>query len=257
MQTNRTLLLAAAGLAALTLAGCGGGGNKASSENAVATNAVVGAGTSAVTAPNGDWTQVVVETPEGGYRMGNPNAPVKLIEYGSRTCPHCGHFAEEGEPALKKNYVATGKVSYEFRDFAIHAPDVAAILLGQCNGAQTFFPILEQMFANQDNVLSKLENIPTSITDSLKGKSVNEQAKIWGDYLGYTDFVGQRGVPQAKAEQCLSSKAATDALAKHMEEGQQKYNISGTPTFIVNGNVVTNAYDWKTLEPALKSALGS
>ena len=47
-----------------------------------------------------DWTRVVAQTPEGGYRMGNPNAPVKLVEYLSLTCSHCAHFSEQGAPRL-------------------------------------------------------------------------------------------------------------------------------------------------------------
>ena len=48
-----------------------------------------------VAAPNGDWTQTVAAT-ERGFRMGNPNAPVKLVEYASITCPHCAEFSAEG-----------------------------------------------------------------------------------------------------------------------------------------------------------------
>ena len=50
-----------------------------------------------IAAPNnGDWSEMVSETPEGGFVMGNPNAPVKLVEYGSMTCPHCAEFQEAG-----------------------------------------------------------------------------------------------------------------------------------------------------------------
>ena len=55
----------------------------------------------------------VVATPEGGHRMGNPNAPIKLVEYGSRGCPVCGRFAAEGMEPLRTKYISTGKVSYE------------------------------------------------------------------------------------------------------------------------------------------------
>jgi protein-disulfide isomerase len=48
----------------------------------------------------GDWTQVVTQTPEGGMLMGNPNAKVKLVEYGSLTCPHCREFDETGVAPL-------------------------------------------------------------------------------------------------------------------------------------------------------------
>ena len=48
----------------------------------------------------GNWTMVVNATPAGGFMMGNPNAKVKLVEYGSLTCPHCKAFDDEGVPTL-------------------------------------------------------------------------------------------------------------------------------------------------------------
>ncbi|PNB52710.1 protein-disulfide isomerase, partial [Pseudomonas sp. FW305-130] len=79
------------------------------------------------------WASMIVATPEGGVRIGNPSAKVKLIEFGSHTCPHCARFDAEGLPALRSGYIATGQVSYEFRDFPIHgALDLGPILLGHC-----------------------------------------------------------------------------------------------------------------------------
>ena len=80
-----------------------------------------------VAAPTGsDWISTVVATPDGGFRMGNPNAPITLIEYGSLTCPHCAAFSKDGVETLKAKYVATGKVSYEFRSFLLHGQDLMA-----------------------------------------------------------------------------------------------------------------------------------
>ena len=73
-------------------------------------------------------------TPEGGFRMGNPAAPIKLIEYGSLACPHCRHFAETGYKPLLQNYVRTGRVSYEFRNLLISGPDISVSLLARCFG---------------------------------------------------------------------------------------------------------------------------
>src|SRR4051812_19274153 len=65
----------------------------------------------------GDWSMVVNPTSAGGFMMGNPNAKVKLVEYGSLTCPHCREFDEKGVPALIANYVKQGRVSWEFRNY--------------------------------------------------------------------------------------------------------------------------------------------
>ncbi|USI72045.1 DsbA family protein [Sphingomonas morindae] len=251
MSKPRLVLLALAAAPALLLGACkkgadGGGGG----------TAVAGAAGPVAPAPAGGWAAQVARTPEGGYRMGNPDAPVKLIEYGSRTCPHCAAFGTEGLPKLRDTYVSTGKVSYEFRDYAIHAPDLAAILLGQCVAPEAFFGLLEQMFADQPAVVEKLQALPPGFEAQLQGKSANAQAALWAQQLGYIGFVGQRGVPAAKAQACLADTKAVDAFAKAQADGTQKYNITGTPSFVLNGEPQASVYDWASLEPRLKAALG-
>jgi hypothetical protein len=117
---------------ALLLSGCGGESeNKAGNSTAPA-----GTASAPVTPPEGgDWTQVVVETPEGGFRMGNPNAAVKLVEYASVTCPHCAEFSEQASETIKNDYVKNGQVSWEFRHLLLPFPtDPGMSLLARCQG---------------------------------------------------------------------------------------------------------------------------
>lgn len=250
MVNFRLLLLLALCAPALALSAC----KKSDDGTAGAPAAAPAAATMPTTAPAGGWSESVVKTPEGGFLMGNPAAQVKLIEYGSRTCPHCGHFAQEALPDIRSKYVDGGKVSYEFRDYAIHAPDIAAILVGQCNGAGPFFPILEGMFADQKNVLPKLETTPNSFVTSLQGKTPAQQAAAWADQLGYIAFVGQRGVPDAKARACLADNAAIDAIGRQMQDAGNQFNITGTPTFILNGSSI-GSLEWADLRAKLDAAL--
>jgi protein-disulfide isomerase len=251
MQFSKTFLVAGIAAAALSLGACKKSGGDADGGTAAASTAPAGP---VGPAPAGGWVEQVVQTDDGGFRMGNPDAKAKLIEFGSRTCPHCGHFSGEAMPEIKQ-MVATGKLSYEFNDYAIHAPDVAAILLGQCNGASTFFPILEGMMADQVNTLPKLENLPKGMAEQLTGKPIGYQAAIWADYLGYLQFVGQRGVPETKGKACLADSKAVDALSKHLQDNTTKYNITGTPTFVLNGETIGTA-DWADLKPKLTAAMG-
>src|SRR3546814_14306714 len=73
-----------------------------------------------------DWTKTVARTPEGGFRVGNPDAPVKLVEYGSLTCDHCAHFAEEATPKLLGQYVRSGRVSIEFPNLLRHPASLSS-----------------------------------------------------------------------------------------------------------------------------------
>jgi len=241
------LVLAPAAL----LAACGGQGSNSEAPKAPAGSVA------AKPAPAGQkWEDVVVRTPEGGFRMGNPDAPLKLIEYGARTCPHCARFDKEGLPALKVNYVANGKVSYEFRDFPVHnVLDLGPILLGQCVEPALFFPMLDQMMANQDTLLADIEKkITPADQQALQGKSPNQVATAFAEKLGYIDFVKQRGVPESKARECLADRAALDTLAKNLQKADAEYHVGSTPTFILNGKVLQGVDDWEKLEPALKSA---
>uniref|UniRef100_UPI0035CC5047 thioredoxin domain-containing protein n=1 Tax=uncultured Sphingomonas sp. TaxID=158754 RepID=UPI0035CC5047 len=141
----------------------------------------------------GNWTETVSRTPEGGYRMGNPEAPVKLVEYGARTCPTCGAFSRDAAVPLARDYVASGKVSFEFRDFLVHgAPDLAAALLGQCGGTATFFPVLDQMYAAQPATLDRLQQGGAALEQRLQALPPRQQIAALGDAMGLVDFVKQR-----------------------------------------------------------------
>ena len=230
----------------LALAACGG---SVKTGNITAPAGSVGA----VTAPAGqDWTQVVSKTPENGYVMGNPDAKLKLVEYGSRTCPTCGAFGQTGMQPLEQTYVKSGKVSYEFRDFMVHAPDLGVATLGHCAGTAPFFPILEQMYLEQPAFLEKLENA-TPFQQSIQGKTPQQQAVAWVEHLGYLDFLKQRGVPEQQARACLADpkliKEISDLSQAAIDQG-----VSGTPTFYLNGQKLDNIVTWPQVEQALKAA---
>src|SRR3954449_9032344 len=107
-------------------------------------------------APSRDWSRIVAATPEGGFKMGNPNAKVALVEYGSLACPHCRHFEETGYKPLVQGYVRTGQVSYEFRNFLLNAPDISVSLLAHCVGPAKFFPMSQAVFASQSEWFDKI-----------------------------------------------------------------------------------------------------
>lgn len=240
---KRFALLAGA-LALMT--GCGGGSSDAPSAPAGSVKAAA--------APAGqDWTQTVSQTPEGGYVAGNPNATLKLVEYGSRLCPTCGAFANTGMRPLMDNYVKTGKVSYEFREFLVHgAPDFPPALLGRCGGTQPFFPLLEEMMAAQATILPKMEDAG-AFQQAQQGKTPGVMFTNWAEKLGYIDFVKQRGIPEAQARACLTDAKQIEALTKYMDAGTEK-GVQGTPTFFLNGKKLDNVVTWDGVEGALKTA---
>ncbi|MBQ1498127.1 MAG: thioredoxin domain-containing protein [Sphingomonas sp.] len=201
-----------------------------------------------------DWAATVAITPQGGFRQGNPDAPVKLVEYGSRGCPTCGRFATEGVPALRRDFIASGKVSYEYRDYLIHgAPDLAMALLNQCVAPARFFPVLDAIYANQRQFEDRLEALL---------KSQPQQAEAWqklpapqmatrfAEALGLIAFMKTQGLPEARARQCLADPKLIERIAKTNADAVKVHQVRGTPTFIVNERKVS-AFSWERLLPEL------
>lgn len=239
---------------ALLIAGCDGSGT--AGNGATATPAA-GSTTPAVATPGGkDWTTTVVATPEGGFRMGNPDAPVKLIEFASMTCPVCQKFSAESVPALYENYVKTGQVSFEFRNFVFNQPDVVMSLLARCGGPGPFFKITEQMFADQGAILGRYQADPAALqaAEALPGAQTFVRVS---EIMGIDKFVGMRGIPAAKARACLTDEAGTNKLVEMQQAGLRDFKVPGTPAFVINGKLAEDAITWAQLEPRIKTALAN
>jgi protein-disulfide isomerase len=239
------ILLASASL--LMLSAC----NKAEPGNS---SAPAPSTTPVVAVPAGtNWTETFTKTPAGGMMMGNPDAPVKLVEYGALTCSHCAEFAEKSGPTLKA-MIAKGSVSYEFRNYMLNILDVPAALLARCSGPGPFFPITEQLFATQSTWLGKASSVTKEEQASWAKYTPEQVAPLLAAKLGLIEFVQARGIGSDKAKACLSSKAEIDVLGKISERASNEYKITGTPTFLINGLKVPDTSTWEVLEPQLKKA---
>ena len=89
-------------------------------------------------APVRDWSATTTRLPSGAMLIGNPAAPLKLVEYGSYTCSHCAAFAAESDKVLKHEMIATGSVSLEYRHLIRDRLDLAAAILARCAGTPRF-----------------------------------------------------------------------------------------------------------------------
>jgi protein-disulfide isomerase len=201
-----------------------------------------------------DWSKAVVATPEGGFRMGNPAARVKLIEYGSLACPHCRHCAKTGYQPLVQKYVRTGRVSYEFRNLLINGPDLAASLLARCRGASGFFPLADAMFAAQPQWQKKIIEMSDADKASLEAMSDQERIVRFAAIGGLTTIAGRFAIAPSRAQQCLADRAATTRLIDMTQAAMDK-GVNGTPTFLINGKP-SGVASWEELEPLLRKALG-
>ena len=206
---------------------------------------------------NGDWSTIVTKTPEGGFLMGNPNAKVKLVEFGSMTCPHCAEFEEQGGKALVDNYVKKGLVSWEFRNFVRDPFDMTATLLARCGGEANFFGMTRTMFHDQKNWIGKIQAADQAQLQALQTAPPAQQFSTIADLAGLKTFAAQRGVPRAKADQCLGNETEINQLVQMNSDAVSGFNIPGTPAFLINGTLADQASSWDKLEPKIKEALAS
>ena len=248
MTVLRSLALATlAAPLALALAACG------SKDDAAPGAAPTGEPIAPIAAPAGQtWSQVVSATPEGGMRMGNPEAPLKLVEYGSLSCPHCAKLATDGMQTLVDKYVNSGRVSFEFRSFPIHGIiDVPLTIMVRCADPAAFFPLVEQIYANQEALMNRAEqgNAQAQAASELPP---NQRFAALADAFGLTEWFAARGLSKDQAHACLADPAAAEKIAR---EGQKwsEDGVNQTPTLVLNGAMLDVA-EWDKLEPVLQSA---
>ena len=202
-------------------------------------------------AASADWTRTFAVTPEGGFRMGNANAKIAVVEYGSLTCPHCRHMADVAVKPLIANYVRTGEASYEYRSMVLNGIDLAATLVARCRGAAQFFPIADKLYATQSAWVGKVHDQLDSRKDELQALAPAERLTRIAEAGGLIAIARTHGITPAKAQACLKDEAASEQLAE-MYQAALERGVEGTPTFYVNGKQVV-ADDWAALEEQLKN----
>lgn len=214
-----------------------------------------------IAAPNGgDWTQVVTQTAEGGFLMGNPDAPVKLVEFGSMTCPHCREFDEQAMKTITDTYVKSGRVSFEFRNFVRDGLDLTASVVARCGGPTSFFGLTNQLFADQPQIFEKIQAADPAQLNSIEALPPAQKLPRFAELAGLKQWAAMRGLPSAKLDQCLTDQGQIDRLVQMQSDATSTYELSGTPSFLLNGEVVElggGGTIWNQVERKLREALGS
>lgn len=246
MTKTRLLALPLLALAPLMLAACD---DAATTDGAVAN----GEPLPAVAPPAGQqWTNVVTITPEGGYMMGNPDAPLKLVEYASHTCGACANFAKTGKEPLKNKYVASGTVSFEQREIFLNPFDAVIATLAQCGAKEQFQPLSDEVWQNLETVFTGLQGNPQAV-QAAGALPLNQRFVAIGEATGLLEFFAARGLSADQGRACLADTTKIEALVKTVEANQAKDKVTGTPTFFLNGQRVEGT-TWDVLEPALQRA---
>ena len=167
-----------------------------------------------------------------GMQIGREDAPVSIIEYRSLTCSHCAEFSNETYPLLKSEFIDTGVVKFELRPFALNAIDLNAFKLLHCADETDFFALDKLLFKEQKKW------IVTNPSDQV----LENSTKALGDY-GILF-----GISEDDYAECLNNEEITDFILSERINGVENFDISSTPTFIINGEIFSGNKSFEELE---------
>ncbi len=162
--------------------------------------------------------QAVLQIAQDDRVLGNPAAPITIIEYASLTCPHCAHFANDVLPELKKEWIDTGKAKFVLRDFPLDEPALRAAMIARCAPPGRFYAFAETFFASQDK---------WAVTKDYR-EALARLAKIGG--MGNDEF-----------EACLKNTSLENRIVEQRLIASKELDVNSTPTFFINGSKFSGA----------------
>jgi len=187
--------------------------------------------------------------------LGNPAAPLRLIEYVSYTCPHCANFEVQSEAQLKIGMVAPGKGAIEVRNFVRDPIDMTVALLTNCVPANRFFPLHTAFMRSQTTWM-----VPATTSSEAQrqrwttGPFAARTRAIASDFKFY-EFMAARGMTRTAVDQCLANEALAKKLAAQTDQAVDNYFVTGTPSFMVDGALLAGTHDWASLKPQIEARL--
>lgn len=230
---------------ALALAACG---SSSESEGALPTGEPI----AHIAPPAGtSWVETASETPEGGFVIGNPDAPLKLVEYASHTCHVCADFSVNAAAKLDE-YVETGVVSYEVRNLLRDPIDLTITLLARCNGPAAFHPLANQAWAEFEPLMTQIQASGDALNQAAQAPEAQRFQAI-AQASGLLDFFAQRGISRDQAMQCLADTGKATEIVNKSQTQADELAITGTPTFFLNGARVDGT-NLASVEAALQAA---
>ncbi|HVR91314.1 MAG TPA: thioredoxin domain-containing protein [Novosphingobium sp.] len=214
----------------------------------------LGAGKPAPAPVHANWNATIALTPGGGHLLGNPAAPVKLVEYISYTCPHCAHFEVQADGALRVGYIAPGKVSVEVRHMLRDPIDLTVAMLTNCGPPSKFFLNHAAFMRSQSTWIQPLVSVtPAQQQRWGSGDPVTRRRHIATDFHLY-QIIATRGYDRITADRCLADQAMAERLAKQAEAGSA-LGVDSTPSFLLNELLLTGTSDWRSLAPQIDARL--
>jgi protein-disulfide isomerase len=162
--------------------------------------------------------------------LGNPDAPITIIEYASLTCPHCAHFTNEVLPELKKKWIDTGKAKLVLREFPLDEPALRAAMIARCAPPDRFYAYVDALFATQDKWV---------------------MAKDYREALARIVKLG--GMSQDEFDNCLKNTNLENKILEERLAASKELDVNSTPTFFINGTKFAGAPSVEEFDKALSA----
>jgi protein-disulfide isomerase len=164
--------------------------------------------------------------------LGNPDAPITIIEYASMTCPHCAHFQDEVLPEIKKQWIDTGKAKLVLRDFPLDEEALRAAMIARCAPPDRYYAFADTFFAAQSKWVGSHD---------------------YREALARLARLG--GMSKEEFDTCLRNKRLEDSIVQSRFVASKELDVNSTPTFFINGTKYTGAPTVQDLTANLQAAL--
>lgn len=183
-----------------------------------------------------DMAEVLKPGPLKEMALGDPNAPVKIVEYMSMTCPHCANFHAKTFDAIKAKYVDGGKVYFVLREFPFpqDTASLAAFMLARCTPEDRYFPFVSMFLKQQMSWAAPADN-------DVRG------AMLQLSKLG--------GFTQESFDACLTNAKLAGDVTAVRDRAAKDYGIQSTPTFLINGKSYSGDMSVETMSALIDSLL--
>lgn len=176
-----------------------------------------------------------VVTPPAGYPdrfLGQPDAPVTVVEYASLTCIHCAYFHTQSLPTLKEKYINSGKVRWIFRDFPLDRLSLAGAQVARCLPEDTYFKFVGLLFESRDRWLRED-----------------------GDLGPLKQMAMLAGLSGEQADACLTDTKLRDAIVAERLRAATTFKVQATPTVFIAGKAYTGDMAAQAMAAALDQAI--
>ncbi|MFO6465314.1 DsbA family protein [Jannaschia sp. KMU-145] len=149
--------------------------------------------------------------------LGDANAPVKVVEYASYTCPHCAAFHEDTFKAFKRDYIDTGRAHFTYREVFFDRYGLWAAMVARCAGADRYFGVSDILYRTQNEWARAGD--PAAVAAALK--RVGAQA----------------GLDAAAVDACLQDAEMAESLVAWYQANAERDGVRSTPSFLIDGEM--------------------